>query len=416
MVSSGGYRCLRASMDTSSESFSRNAVISTSHKILCSVALVVAALSPCAVSGPALAARSPRPVRARLSQAGRRLVFSLRTTRPVALAGLSRQPSRDDRYLCLELRRAGRDGGRRLCIGGRGAHHRAGLEILNAAGDVKRTKDVPATLKRPDPQKLVLALAPAAAGLSPHRYSWRVLAAPGRCGSGRGAGCAEALPAEGAYRFRLRPVRPVGCTGGSAGLVTHGPRDHRVVALTFDDGPSDYTPEFLDVLREEGVPATFFEVGVEMPGRETTMRRILREGDEIGDHTMTHAEYPGYGEIAGAAERIAADTHFRPCLFRPPGGALDSSVIATAGSLGLRTITWDVDPADWSTPGTGAIYSRIVDTTRPGSIILMHDGGGPRSETLAALPRIIDTLRARGYSFATVTDLLGGRLIYRPYG
>jgi len=403
-------------MDTSSESFSRNAIISTSRKILCSAAFIGAVLSSCAASGSALAAPSPRPVRARISQAGRRLVFSLRTTRPVALAGLSRQPSRDDRYLCLALRRAGSEGERRLCLGGRDAHSQVGLEILNAAGDLKRTKDVPATLKRPDPRKLVLALAPVAAGLSPHRYRWRVLAGLRRCGSARPGGCAEALPAQGAYRFRLRPVRPVGCTGGSTGLVTNGPRDRKVVALTFDDGPSDYTPEFLDLLREKRVPATFFEVGVEVPGREATMRRILREGDEIGDHTMTHAEYPGYAEIAGAAERIAAATHFRPCLFRPPGGAVNSSVIATAGSLGLRTITWDVDPADWSTPGSGAIYSRIVNTTQPGSIILMHDGGGPRGETLAALPQIIDTLRARGYSFATVTDLLGGRLIYRPYG
>ena len=82
----------------------------------------------------------------------------------------------------------------------------------------------------------------------------------------------------------------------------------------------------------------------------------------------------------------------------------------------MRTITWDVDPTDWSTPGTGAIYSRVVDAAQPGSIILMHDGGGDRSETLAALPAIIDTLRARGYRFETVTELLGYRLIYKPYG
>ncbi len=82
----------------------------------------------------------------------------------------------------------------------------------------------------------------------------------------------------------------------------------------------------------------------------------------------------------------------------------------------MRTITWDVDPTDWSTPGTGAIYSRIVGAARPGSIILMHDGGGNRSETLAALPSIIDTLRSRGYKFETVTQLLGYQLIYKPYG
>jgi peptidoglycan-N-acetylglucosamine deacetylase len=79
-------------------------------------------------------------------------------------------------------------------------------------------------------------------------------------------------------------------------------------------------------------------------------------------------------------------------------------------------VTWDVDPTDWSTPGSEAIYSRVVGAVQPGSIVLMHDGGGPRGETLAALPRIIETLRGRGYRFATVTELLGHRMIYRPYG
>jgi peptidoglycan/xylan/chitin deacetylase (PgdA/CDA1 family) len=82
----------------------------------------------------------------------------------------------------------------------------------------------------------------------------------------------------------------------------------------------------------------------------------------------------------------------------------------------MRTITWDVDPSDWTNPGSGAVYSRVVEATQPGSIVLMHDGGGNRGGTLAALPAIVDTLRARGYRFATVSELLGKRLIYRPYG
>ena len=229
-------------------------------------------------------------------------------------------------------------------------------------------------------------------------------------------GCAEALPARGAKVFRLRPVRPVGCTGGGASELRNGPRDRDAVALTFDDGPSEYTEAFLDVLRAKRAHGTFFEIGQEMPGREEAMRRILREGDEIGDHTVNHVELPGYFQIAGAAARIHSSTHFEPCLFRPPGGAVNSSVVATAGALGMQTILWDVDPADWTNPGSGAVYSRIASAARPGSIILMHDGGGDRSGTLAALPRIIDTLRGRGYRFATVSELLGHRLLYRPYG
>jgi peptidoglycan/xylan/chitin deacetylase (PgdA/CDA1 family) len=80
----------------------------------------------------------------------------------------------------------------------------------------------------------------------------------------------------------------------------------------------------------------------------------------------------------------------------------------------MTTVIWDVDPTDWSTPGTGVIYSRVVGSTRPGSIVLMHDGGGNRSQTVAALPHIISTLRGRGYSFVTVTKLLHNRIIWGP--
>jgi peptidoglycan/xylan/chitin deacetylase (PgdA/CDA1 family) len=146
------------------------------------------------------------------------------------------------------------------------------------------------------------------------------------------------------------------------------------------------------------------------------MRRILREGDEIGNHTMHHAAFPGYEEIAEAGREIESATHFKPCLFRPPGGGVDTAVLSAAAELGMRTVTWDVDPADWTNPGSGAVYSRVVGAAMPGSIILMHDGGGDRSGTLEALPSIIETLRSRGYRFATVTELLGQRILYRPYG
>ncbi len=384
--------------------------IRITRKISCIFALAVT-VSAFLVPVAAAAGKDrpePRPdiLRAGLAQAGESLIASIRTTKPVALGRLEPLPSvraADSRYLCLELRRRS-GGGRRLCLGGEGAHRRVGLELVNGRGQTTAKRMVTARVKRPDPRKLVLTLLPSTAGLSPDRYEWSVR-------DGRGS-----LPRKGARAFRLRPVRAVGCTGGSAGLVTNGPRDRKVVALTFDDGPSEYTPEFLDVLREKGVEGTFFEIGQEMPGREDTMRRILAEGSEIGDHTENHVEFPDYSQISGAASRIESYTHFKPCLFRPPGGAVDSSVISNAAALGMLSVTWDVDPADWTNPGSGAVYSRIVDAAQPGSIILMHDGGGDRSGTLTALPSIIDTLRARGYRFATVSRLLGHRLIYRPYG
>jgi peptidoglycan/xylan/chitin deacetylase (PgdA/CDA1 family) len=362
-------------------------------------------------------ASQPQLLRAELSQAGQSLILSLRTSAPVALSQLDRLPAASgSRYLCLALQPAGVRGERRLCLGGETkTRRRAGLESFNAAGKVTAQRTIPVQVKRPDARKLALVLSPPDAGLAPHRYRWRLIADPGGCGA-KAAACPEGLPAQGDRVFRLRPVRPVGCTGGGAGLVTNGSRDRKAVALTFDDGPSEYTPGFLSVLREKHVHGTFFEIGQEMAGRESTMRQILGEGDEIGNHTMHHTEYPGYADLAPTTSLIEAITHFRPCLFRPPGGAVDSSVLAAAGEDGLRTITWDVDPADWSNPGSAAVYSRVVDTTQAGSIILMHDGGGDRGGTLAALPGIIDTLRARGYRFDTVTELLGQRMIYRPYG
>jgi peptidoglycan/xylan/chitin deacetylase (PgdA/CDA1 family) len=360
--------------------------------------------------------RAPDLQRAALSQAGERLVLSLRTAAPLPLAGLDPLPAPSasgSAYLCLALARAGDAGERRLCLGGEAAHRRAGLERLDATGSVVAKSTVAVRVKRPEPTKLAVSLLPAAGGLTPHRYRWRVLENRRGCGAPE---CEESLPASGERPFRLRPVRAVGCTGGGASEAFNGPRDRKVLALTFDDGPSEYTEGFLDVLRREHARGTFFEVGQEMPGRAATMRRILREGDEIGDHTMNHVEFPGYSQIAGAASRIASYTHFRPCLFRPPGGAVNSSVVATAGALGMETILWDVDPTDWATPGAAAVYSRVVGAAQPGSIVLMHDGGGDRSGTLAALPHIIETLRARGYRFATVSQLLGHRIVYRPYG
>jgi peptidoglycan/xylan/chitin deacetylase (PgdA/CDA1 family) len=349
-------------------------------------------------------------------QEGRSLILTVRTSAPLALGELEPHPDtrrRASRYLCFEFSARASARTRRLCLGGRRAHRRIGVENVGAGERPAQESWARATLKRPQPQKLVVALVPSEAGLSPRRYRWRAIRSSGCEVRSR---CAESLPVAGTAGFRLRPVRAVGCTGGSPGLVYNGPRDRPVVALTFDDGPSEYTPDFLRVLREKDVHATFFEIGQEMPGRADVMRQILAEGDELGDHTMNHVEFPGYAQIAGAAARIEAYTHFKPCLFRPPGGGVDAGVVATAGSLGMRTINWDVDPRDWSLPGTGAIYSNIVSHARNGSIILMHDGGGPRSETLAALPQVIDALRARGFGFATVSELLGYRILYRPYG
>jgi peptidoglycan/xylan/chitin deacetylase (PgdA/CDA1 family) len=407
-------RRLRLNIDSLAQAAAPHPPLTPFRKILCAAALAASVLLLAPAAGAT--ARRQRLEHADLFQAGRELVFTVRTAKPIALAKLEARPDvrrPRARFLCLGLSGDKPEGLRLLCLGGPEPHRRVGLVFLGKSGKLLEKGSVWAKVKRPRPDKLVVAVEPEEAGLFPGSYEWIVLQSNG-CKVPRR--CIHSLPNHNTKSIRLRPVRAVGCTGGSAGLVTNGPRDRDVVALTFDDGPSDYTDDFLRVLREKDVNATFFEIGQAMPGREEAMRQILAQGSEIGDHTMDHVEFPGYAQIAGAASRIRDYTHFQPCLFRPPGGGVDAGVVATAGSLGMRTVNWDVDPRDWSNPGSEAIYANVVGHVQPGSIVVMHDGGGPRGETLAALPRIIDTLRGRGYRFATVTELLGGRMLYRPYG
>jgi peptidoglycan/xylan/chitin deacetylase (PgdA/CDA1 family) len=209
----------------------------------------------------------------------------------------------------------------------------------------------------------------------------------------------------------------VGCKAGGASYRTNGPRGKKVVALTFDDGPFPLTPKFYDVLEREKVPGTFFLIGEQVGGKGALLKRALRDGFPLGDHTWSHANVSGGGaaaarQVSSAKNAIVKATGYTPCLFRAPGGAVSGPLISEARGLGFNTIQWDVDPTDWATPGTDAIYSRVTSQAKPGSIILMHDGGGPRGQTLAALPRIIATLRSRGYKFATVPDLLGLKPVY----
>ena len=110
---------------------------------------------------------------------------------------------------------------------------------------------------------------------------------------------------------------------------------------------------------------------------------------------------------------IRDTTRFKPCLFRPPYGAIDGRLAAEAGAQKMKSILWDVDTNDWRTPGSGSIYSSIV-SAGSGSIVLMHDGGGYRSQTVAALGPAISNLKRRGYRLVTVSKLLGNRTIYRP--
>ncbi len=212
--------------------------------------------------------------------------------------------------------------------------------------------------------------------------------------------------------------RPVGCVrSGPALAYTHGPR-RREVALSFDDGPYPLTPSFVRMLHANGAVATFFMIGEQLTARyRTTLLEELRDGDALGDHTYTHPDLVTSGDVSSQLQRTAAAIRglsgYSPCVFRPPYGDYNTSILRTAAELGLATIIWEVDPSDYTQPGTSAIVQRVLAQVQPGSIVLSHDGGGPRTQTLAAYPTIIRALRGRGYRFVTVPELLGFRAVYR---
>jgi peptidoglycan/xylan/chitin deacetylase (PgdA/CDA1 family) len=211
--------------------------------------------------------------------------------------------------------------------------------------------------------------------------------------------------------------RVVGCV--SRGGPYRGGPARREVAIGFDDGPWPDTPEFVTMLERNHARATFFMIGEQVDsGYRATMLRELRDGDVLGDHTYTHPDLTLSREVSGQLAKtigvIRAQTGYTPCIFRPPYGAYNESVVRTAHSLGLATVLWDVDPADWALPGTSTIVQRVLAQVEPGSIIISHDGGGPRGQTLAAYPQIIAALRRRGYRIVTILELLGFRNVYVP--
>ena len=164
------------------------------------------------------------------------------------------------------------------------------------------------------------------------------------------------------------------------------------IALTFDDGPNPtYTAQILAVLQQYDVSATFFAIGSEAAAHPALVQQESQQGYIVGNHTWSHPNLINLSpaeirtQLLSASNEIEADTDQTPTLMRPPGGNFNSEVQSIAASLGLSTILWNVDPRDWSRPGINKIIQTVLDTTHNGSIILLHDGGGDRSQTVAAI-------------------------------
>jgi peptidoglycan/xylan/chitin deacetylase (PgdA/CDA1 family)/glycine betaine/choline ABC-type transport system substrate-binding protein len=182
--------------------------------------------------------------------------------------------------------------------------------------------------------------------------------------------------------------------------------DGAVVHLTFDDGPnSSYTPQILDLLSRYDAQAVFFAIGQQIGGSRAIVDRMVAEGHRLGNHSWSHPSLAGLSrpafdqEIGRTQEAIAAVTGSGASCLRPPYGAMDSQTRAWAAEAGMEVVLWDIDPQDWARPGVASIVGSVVNYARPGDVVLFHDGGGNREQTVAALEQILAQLSDRGFSF-----------------
>jgi peptidoglycan-N-acetylglucosamine deacetylase len=229
---------------------------------------------------------------------------------------------------------------------------------------------------------------------------------------GAGGGHRDAANLSGAGGSEVQQQEAIDDVLSYTPFVREGGERARDIALTFDDGPGPYTPGVLDVLERFHVHATFFAIGeMERYFGASTIRE-LRDGDVVGDHTETHPEMARlsaeeqYDELLDQIARIELLGGQRPTLFRPPYGSFDATTMSELRSLHLLMVLWSVDTGDYLRPGAARIVRRVLAGAHPGAIVLLHDGGGDRSETIAALPSIINRLRARGFDLVTVPQLL----------
>ena len=188
--------------------------------------------------------------------------------------------------------------------------------------------------------------------------------------------------------------------------------EHKVIALTFDDGPwPEYTAQILDILKKNQVKGTFFVVGKMLEIYPDLGKRIVDEGHAIANHTWHHwyhyfNKQAAAFEIDRTSDLIYKTTGVKTTLFRPPGGKLHNGLAAYAKSKNYTVVMWSADSIDYKRPSPSTLVNRVIGQSASGGIILMHDGGGNRSNTVAALPSMIQKFQEKGYRFVTVTELL----------
>ena len=212
--------------------------------------------------------------------------------------------------------------------------------------------------------------------------------------------------------FTFKALQRAGAS--AAGVASADPLADREVGdihLTFDDGPHlTWTPEILDVLAEHDAVATFFPIGNQVDGGSALLRRAVTEGHRIGNHTWAHDRLVGidatrFDDVVGrTSDAISEATGVSPTCLRPPGGEIDGSAQALARSRGLSVEMWTIDPQDWRGPGATAIVDHVVARVSAGDVVLLHDGGGDRSQTVTALDQLLSRLGRAGFTFAALPD------------
>jgi peptidoglycan-N-acetylglucosamine deacetylase len=385
---------------------------------------IATALLACALVVETAGASSPEPAAfhvaaASVTQQAQQLVWNVELARPFSPASLQR--SRRSLCLLIERRRSGGVSGV-LCV--EQGRRRPTLVYMPVTRHGQGPGEaVAATITQSGTREIKVGFDPTAIGLAYTSIRWQVLSTVRARGCTPHA-CMTLFPVRPALA-RLHTPQLIGCVPRGPSLVYGGSTKVHDVALTFDDGPWDTPPPpaFLNVLEREHAVATFFEIGEHISPydpRGAFERRMLADGDMIGDHSWSHPDMAGLPvsqqryQLVKTVDAIRKATRgFTPCLWRPPYGAISRGLVSLARSLGLVTVMWDVDPRDWALPGVDAIYDNVVSHAHNGAIVIQHFGGGPRYETVAALPREIDALRHRGYQLVTVAQMLGLRLIYK---
>lgn len=215
------------------------------------------------------------------------------------------------------------------------------------------------------------------------------------------------------FEVVLQGIRSVHYDAAADQFAFDPASQRKLIALTFDDGPDlTYTPQVLAVLNKYAAHATFFGIGNEVtPAHAALIKSLVAAGNLVENHSYTHADLSKitdtqiYGELQRASDTLFAITDRDPMFYRPPYGEYNARVQAAGSALGMQMALWTVDTNDWMMPGVAAIVQSVLRGAEDGGVILMHDGGGARAQTVAALNTIIPTLQAQGYDLVTLDQL-----------